>query len=106
MESKITVSVIIPVYNDENNIGPCLDSVLLKQSLPGVEVICVDDGSTDGSGQILQDYQKRFSNVTVISQENRGLSNARNRGLAIARGQYVYFVDSDDLLEEGMLLKA
>ena len=106
MESRITVSVIIPVYNDENNIGPCLDSVLLRQSLPGAEVICVDDGSTDGSGQILQDYQKRFSNVTVISQKNRGLSNARNRGLAIARGQYVYFVDSDDLLEEGMLLKA
>lgn len=106
MESRKTVSVIIPVYNDENNIGPCLDSVLLKQSLPGVEVICVDDGSTDGSRQILQDYQKRFSNVTVISQANRGLSNARNRGLAIARGQYVYFVDSDDLLEEGMLLKA
>lgn len=106
MESSITISVIIPVYNDENNIGPCLDSVLLKQSLPRVEVICVDDGSTDGSGQILQNYQKRFSNVTVISQENRGLSNARNRGLAIARGAYVYFVDSDDLLEEGMLQQA
>lgn len=106
MRENVTISVIIPVYNDEKNIGPCLDSVLLKQSLPGVEVICIDDGSTDGSLDILLDYQRRFPNVTVLSQENRGLSNARNRGLAMARGSYVYFVDSDDLLVEDMLQKA
>lgn len=106
MDIKTTISVVIPVYNDEKNIKTCLDSILLKQDLPGTEVICVDDGSSDGSLQILLDYQNKHSNVIVISQDNRGLSNARNRGLSIAKGEYVYFVDSDDYLADNMLEKA
>ena len=106
MVDSATVSVIIPVYNDEKNIGACLDSILLKQSLLDVEVICIDDGSTDGTPHILQKYQQQFKNVIVLSQENRGLSNARNRGLEVAKGTYVYFVDSDDIVAENMLLKA
>lgn len=106
MPEKINISVVIPVFNDEKNIASCLDSVLLKQFMPGVEVICVNDGSTDNSLQILQEYHRKFSNVIVISQENHGLCVARNRGMEIARGTYVYFVDSDDILADNMLIKA
>lgn len=103
MGNEKKLSVIIPVYNDDKNIGSCLDSILLKQSIEDIEVICVNDGSTDNSLQILLYYQQRFPNVIVLSQENRGLSNARNRGLSIARGEYVYFADSDDLVAEASL---
>lgn len=100
----VNVSVIIPVYNVEKYLCKCLDS-LLSQTLNGVELICVNDGSTDGSGNILEDYASKHSNVIVINQPNQGQSAARNNAIAHARGKYIAFVDSDDFVDSGMLYK-
>lgn len=89
------ISVVVPVYNVEPYLRDCLESVL-AQTLPDFEAICVNDGSTDGSGALLAEYAKKDARVRVITQENQGLSAARNAGLAEARGKYVYFLDSDD----------
>lgn len=89
------VSVVIPVYNTAPYLGQCLDSVL-HQSLKDIEVICIDDGSTDASPQILHEYAARDPRVQVISQENAGAGVARNTGLDHAAGEYVLFLDSDD----------
>ncbi len=95
-------SIIIPVYNVEKYLSKCLDSVL-TQSFTGWEAICVNDGSTDGSGAILEEYAKQNSQFTVIAQANGGLSAARNTGLEAAKGDYVLFLDSDDWLETDAL---
>ncbi len=89
------VSVIIPVYNVEKYLARCLDSVL-GQTHRELEVICVNDGSPDGSAAILAGYAARDPRVRVLTQENRGQAAARNRGLEIAAGEWVTFVDSDD----------
>lgn len=89
------VSVIIPVYNVEQFLAECLDSVL-KQSYPELEVICVNDGSTDSSGKILETYAGKDSRIIVVEQANAGLSQARNAGLQTAGGKFVIFLDSDD----------
>ena len=94
------VSIIIPVYNDEGFLRECLDSVL-TQSGCEIEIVCIDDGSTDKSSEILRDYAGRDSRLRVIRQENKGLSAARNRGIEEATGRYVLFVDSDDALASG-----
>ncbi|MBQ7247812.1 MAG: glycosyltransferase [Lachnospiraceae bacterium] len=99
---QIKVSVVIPVYNVERYLGECLDSVL-TQSLDAIEVVCVDDGSSDSSAQILRDYAGRDPRVVNIFQENSGQSAARNAGTAAARGEYVLYLDSDDLLLPGAL---
>lgn len=91
------ISVIIPVYNAEATLNKCVDSVLMQQ-FADFEVILVDDGSKDGSLQICEEYARRDSRVTVIHKENGGVSSARNRGLEIAKGKWVTFVDSDDYL--------
>lgn len=91
------VSVIIPVYNVEKYLSRCLDS-LLAQTFADFEVICVNDGSTDGSGQILEEYAQKDVRIKVLTQKNQGQSIARNKGLDIAIGEYVYFVDSDDFI--------
>ncbi len=91
------LSVVIPVYNAERHLRQCLDSVL-AQTLRGLEVICIDDGSTDGSAAILAEYAARDSRIRVLSQENYGQGAARNRGLEVAQGEYIYFVDADDEL--------
>lgn len=93
-------SVIIPVYNTEKYLKRCLDSVF-AQSYKDFEVICVDDGSTDGSSEILGRY-----NLKVITQENQGQGIARNRALDIAQGKYIYFLDSDDYIDEALLESA
>ena len=98
------VSVIIPVYNVEKYLPQCLDSIA-NQTLRDIEIICVDDGSTDGSLEILAQYAAKFTNFTVLEQRHGGVSAARNRGLARARGEYVYFMDSDDWLDTGALGK-
>ena len=99
------VSVLIPVFNVEKYLRECLDSVL-KQTLADIEVVCVDDGSSDASLAILKDYEKRDPRVRVIALgENRGVGVARNACLNAARGRFVYFVDSDDLLCEDILQK-
>lgn len=104
MEAPL-VSVLIPVFNTGPYLRECLDSVL-GQGLSDIEVICVDDGSSDGSRAILCEYEKRDPRVRVIAfGENRGLGPARNAGLEAARGRFVCFIDSDDLLCSGILEK-
>lgn len=89
------VTVIVPVYNVEEYIRECVDS-LLTQTYSNIEIILVDDGSTDNSGSICEEYAKEDSRVIVIHKENGGLSSARNAGMEIMRGKYCCFVDSDD----------
>lgn len=91
------ISVIVPVYNVEKYLPQCLDS-LIKQTFLPFEIICVNDGSTDGCNEILSRYAAKDRRIRLICQNNRGLSAARNAGLKKAKGQYVLFVDSDDLL--------
>ena len=92
------LSVIIPVYNAAAFLPRCLES-LIGQTYQNLEVICVDDGSSDNSLEILQQYADRDSRIKVIHQENAGVSAARNAGLDVATGEYVTFVDADDWLE-------
>lgn len=91
------VSIIIPVYNAERYLGRCLESVL-KQTYTDFEVLLINDGSLDRSGAICRKYANRDNRIRYIEQENRGLSAARNVGLDTARGEYVFFVDSDDYI--------
>ncbi len=98
------VSVIVPVYNVEAYLERCLES-LRKQTLEQIEIICVNDGSTDNSLAILEAAQEKIPNLVIHSQENGGLSAARNAGMKIARGRYVGFVDSDDWVEPVMFQK-
>ena len=98
------ISVIVPIYNVEQYLKKCLYS-LVNQTLNDIEIILVDDGSTDNSKQILTSYQKKYSNIKVISKENGGMSDARNVGLGYATGEYISFVDSDDYIEKNMLEK-
>lgn len=98
------LSFIVPVYNVEQYLPECLDS-LLDQDIPkeDYEIICVNDGSTDGSLKILHNYAQKHSNIRIIDQENGGLSSARNAGLDAARGEYIWFVDSDDFIQRNCL---
>lgn len=96
------VSVIVPIYNGAQYIKDCLASVISQNEI-SVEVICVDDGSTDNSLEIIKEYQKTYDCISIISKANEGLSIARNVGLKYARGTYVQFLDSDDMLLPGAL---
>jgi glycosyltransferase involved in cell wall biosynthesis len=100
-----TVSVIIPVYNVAPYLAQCLDSVL-SQTFSDLEVICVDDGSSDASPDILAAYARKDPRLRVFSQEHGGLSRARNKALAEAAGEYVAFVDGDDYLSRETLARA
>lgn len=104
MKSNSKVSIIVPVYNVVNYLEECLDS-LIGQTYPNIEIICVNDGSTDGSARILGKYACYSSRVHIISQKNRGLSEARNAGLRVATGDYVMFIDSDDYVEPDIVQK-
>ena len=95
---KPKVSIIIPVYNVENYLEDCLDSIV-NQTLRNIEIICINDGSTDNSLEILRKYAKQDSRIKVINQENKGLGATRNVGMTIVNGEYIMFVDSDDWLE-------
>lgn len=95
------ISVIIPVYNSAPYLRKCLDGVL-KQTYKDLEIICVDDGSTDNSVEILKQVAEEDSRVKYLLQENAGAAAARNMGLTIARGDYIAFVDSDDIVEPEM----
>lgn len=97
----MTISVIIPVYNAEPFLPACLDSVL-AQTHRELEILLIDDGSTDGSGAICDRYAALDSRIRVIHQENGGVSRARNRGLELATGELTSFVDSDDAMEPDM----
>lgn len=96
------VSVIIPVFNGEAYLRPCLDSVF-QQTLKRIQVICVNDGSTDGSAAILEEYQAQHPDMQIVTQPNGGLSAARNAGLALATGEYLDFLDCDDTLSPDAL---
>ena len=93
------ISVIVPVYNTERYLASCLDS-LLAQTFQDWEAICVDDGSTDECKNILQQYGLKDKRLKIIAQKNKGLSSARNAGLDYAKGEYVFFLDSDDIIPE------
>lgn len=103
-KDRVDVSVVIPVYNTEKYLAECLDSVL-EQSGVHAEFICVNDGSTDGSRQILAEYQQKEKRIIVIDQENAGLACARNAGIDAATGKYIVFIDSDDMLRPYSLLE-
>lgn len=96
------MSIIVPIYNCAQYIKDCLDSVVLQNKI-SLEVICIDDGSTDSSLEIVKEYQKAQDCISIISKPNEGLSIARNIGLKYARGAYVQFLDSDDMLAPGAL---
>jgi glycosyltransferase involved in cell wall biosynthesis len=93
------VSIIIPVYNEEKYLAQCLDSIF-QQTYHNIEVIVVNDGSTDKSKEIIKQYQEWYSNLIYLEQENQGLSVARNIALKHAKGEYVFYIDSDDYLEK------
>ena len=96
---SVLISIIIPVYNAERYLQRCVDSVL-KQDYTEIEIVLVDDGSTDGCGQLCDEYAEKDKRVIVIHQENQGASIARKNGLKKAHGEYVTFVDSDDWIAE------
>ena len=98
------ISVIVPVYNVEKYLRNCLDTII-NQTYKDLEIILVDDGSKDSSGLICDEYAKRDSRIKVIHKENGGLSSARNTGLEIAKGDYIAFIDSDDVIEIDMYEK-
>lgn len=100
----MTLSIIIPVYNVEAYLSKCLDSILVDNTFTG-QVICVNDGSTDGSLAILEQYAAIYPNLEIVSQDNSGLSVARNTGFDRAIGDYVFFPDSDDWIFPGSLDK-
>lgn len=104
MSEVLKVSVIIPTYNCEKYVGKCINSVL-NQTLHNLELICVDDGSSDGTISLIRDYALRDDRVRMIIQENAGPGAARNAALAVARGQYVYCLDADDYMDCTMLKK-
>ena len=102
MKSKKLISIIVPVYNVENYIEECLDSIK-NQTHKDIEVILVNDGSTDGSREICEQYCEKDSRFKLINQENQGLSEARNVGVRASIGEYIFFVDSDDVVKVDIL---
>lgn len=101
-DNSLKVSVVIPVYNTEEYLRQCMDSIV-NQTLEDIEIICIDDGSTDGSAEILKDYEANDSRIRIYTQENQGPSAARNRGMSLAGGKYIYFMDADDFIETNTL---
>lgn len=95
------ISIIVPVYNVEDYLKACLDSII-NQTYKNLEIILIDDGSTDNSGKICDEYAGKDNRIKVIHKPNGGLSDARNAGLEIAKGEYIGFVDSDDYITEDM----
>ena len=97
------ISIIIPVYNREQYLSQCIESVLIQDVIK--ELIIVDDGSTDDSINIIKEYSERYQEILYFQQENGGISKARNRGISEAQGMFLYFLDSDDCLIDGSLKK-
>lgn len=98
---NIVLSIVIPVYNLEKYIERCLDSCLdqnLDKDL--YEIICVDDGSSDGTYDILENYSAKYTNVKVVHTKNQGVVKARNHGLTLVQGEYIWFVDGDDWIQK------
>ena len=98
MVMEVSISVIVPVYNVEQYLARCLDSIV-NQSFKNLEIICINDGSTDNSLEILKNYAAKDPRILIIDQENKGQAAARNEGLKSAHGKYIGFVDSDDWID-------
>ncbi len=99
------VSIIVPIYNNEKYLRKCLDS-LVNQTFKDIEIIAINDGSTDKTKDILEEYQKKYSKILkVINQENKGIAASRNKGIELAKGDYIAFVDSDDYVDLEMYEK-
>lgn len=96
-----TISVVIPVYNVEKYLAKCLESVV-KSNFHNIEIIVVNDGSTDNSEAIISEYKEKYSNIKYIKKTNGGLSDARNEGVKLASGDYLCFLDSDDYISESL----
>lgn len=98
------ISVIVPVYNTEDYLERCLNS-LITQTIQDIEIICVNDGSSDGSLNILKEFEHKDTRIKVVNQPNLGVSSARNNAMKIAQGEYIGFVDSDDWVEKNFYEK-
>lgn len=95
----IKLSIIVAIYNIENYIEKCLES-LINQKLDNIEIICVNDGSTDNSLNIIKEYASKDNRIKIINKTNGGISSARNAGIKIAKGEYIYIIDGDDYIKE------
>ena len=102
MNSEIKVSVIMPIYNASDYLRPALDSVL-AQTLEQIEIICIDDGSTDKSLAIIKEYHEKDKRIRIVTENNAGVSTARNKGIIRARGEYILFLDADDFFEPTLI---
>ena len=100
----MVISVIVPVYNVEKYLTNCVNSII-KQTYEELEIILINDGSSDNSGIICDDFSKKDNRIKVIHKENGGLSDARNVGIDIATGELITFIDSDDYISKNMLEK-
>ena len=98
------ISVIVPVYNAEQYLHECIDS-LLKQTKDNIEIVLVNDGSTDKSKAIIEEYYHSYDNITFVDQPNKGVCIARNAGISASKGKYIGWVDSDDFLKPDALEK-
>ena len=98
------VSIVVPVYNISDYVGKCISS-LVKQTYKNIEIVLVDDGSTDGSGNVCEIYAKEDRRIKVVHKKNGGLSDARNKGIRSAVGTYVSLVDGDDFVDEDYIEK-
>ena len=98
------ISVIVPIYNVEKYLEKCLDTII-NQTFKDIEIICVNDGSTDNSRKILAQYAQKDSRIKIVDKKNGGLSSARNAGMKVATGDFYSFIDSDDWVDETMLEK-
>ena len=104
MQNLELISVIVPVYNVEKYIRECLDSIV-NQTYKNLQIILVDDGSTDNSGKICDEFAKKDSRITVVHQENQGAGAAKNTGLELIEGEYFSIIDSDDYIDLSMYEK-
>ena len=103
--NNIDLSIIVPVFNVEGYLKRALDSILMQSSPINYEIVLIDDGSSDNSGAICDEYQNNFSNVCVRHIENNGVSEARNLGISLSRGNYLFFMDPDDFVSEDFFEK-
>ena len=101
---RIDISIIIPIYNSEEHLQLCLKSVI-SQSLKNIEIICIDDGSTDNSLKIIKEYKIKDNRIIIIHQTNQGSAVARNKGIAISKGKFIAFMDSDDCYPNNFTLE-
>lgn len=102
MKTNPLISIIVPIYNVEAYLEKCIESILAQDYTP-LEIILVNDGATDGSGEICDKYAKQYENITALHKKNGGLSSARNAGMEIMQGEYISFIDSDDYIAPDMI---